>query len=432
MSTDNEYNKLLIVGSLIGLIGAIGLIVGMILQFNVFVNIDVFVLTMMTIALGIAIVCLLTFIGALTPDGLYINDERPGVIFLFLFIFAPTSLFSNQTTPLYYIMGMCNQLLDEGATLGFAFYMLLIGAALMLISFCIFVWIFLWKGRINPSGANLGESSTIGLIKISRIVINILAIVGCVGIILGFILPGYTSAGTVSGLLMYEDGSHLDLGALTFLILILGGILTAVLSLLANFGMKFGSKSELPLLAYLSLILILPGYTLKSTVLGFWSSSFYELLQFGGIIFGDAAKTITFGGWLLLLSAMGLMLVLFLSIMNYFFGQSAKMTAKVSKRGGLEGRRQKGKFPTGPPSASGPPAAEPGLGAQLSAQSGPPTGPPSASGGPPSTASFMPTAPAASGSPSASEVPTCPFCGKQLRFIDEYQRWYCDSCSQYV
>ena len=416
MSSENEYNKLLIVGSLIGFIGAIGLVIGMMIQFGVFVpgNMDIFVLAMMTIALGISIVCLLTFIGALTPEGFYVNDERPGLIALVLFIFAPTSLISNHSTPLYFVMGMGNQLLDDGATLGFGFYLLLIGAVLILTAFFIYAWIFLWKGRISTSGLNLGESQTIGLIKITRIVVNILAIVGCAGIILGFILPGYAATATVTGLLMYENGAHLDLEALTFLVLILGVAITAIFSLLANFGMNIGTKSELPLLAYLLVVMVLPGFTLKSTTLNVWSSSFYEILAFGRAIFSNSALTITFGGWILLLSVLGLILVLFLSFITYFFGQTAKMTAKVS------GRRR-GKFPSSPPSATGPPSAEPGLGAQLSAQSGPP-----------SAATFMATAPAASGPPSATEVPTCPFCGKQLRFIDEYQRWYCDSCTQYV
>lgn len=417
MSSENEYNKLLLVGSIIGFIGAIGLIVGMIIQFNIFVTMDIFVLAMVTIALGISIVCLLTFIGGLTKEGFYVNDERPGLISLILFIFAPTSLISNQTTPLYFVLGMSNDLLDLGGTVGFAFYLVLIGAALMLVAFFIYAWIFLWKRRVNYQ-----EVPDIPIIKITRIVINIIAVVSCVGIILGFILPGYTGA---TSLLMYEDGSHFDLEAFAFMILILGVAFTAVWSLLANFGAKFGTKSDLPLLGYLLLVMFLPGFTLKSTILNVYSSSFYEILVFGREIFLDGAKTIAFGGWLLLISALGLILVLFLSMISYFFGQSATWTAKAKQRGGLEARKQKGRFPTGPPSASDSTATDPGLGAQLSAQSGPPTGPPSA-------AAFMPTAPAASGPPAATDVPTCPFCGKQLRFIDEYQRWYCDSCSQYV
>jgi len=419
LSTENEYNKLLLVGSIIGFIGAIGLIVGMIVQFNIFVNMEVFVLAMVTIALGISIVCLLTFIGGLTKEGFYVSDERPGLIALILFIFAPTSLISNQTTPLYFVLGMVNDLLDTtGATIGFGFYMLIIGAALVLVSFFVFAWIFLWKRR-----SNYQEVPDIPIIKITRIIINIIAVVSCVGIIIGFILPGYSGA---KGLLMYEDGAHMDYEALAFMILILGVAFTAVWSLLANLGAKFGTKSDLPLLGYLLLVLFLPGYTLKSTILNVYSASFYEILSFGRDIFLDAGKTIVFGGWLVMISALGLILVLFLSMITFFFGQSAQYSARVQKRGGLEGRRQRGRFPTGPPSASGgPTSADPGLGAQLSAQQ-------STTSGPPSAASFMPTAPAASGPPAATEVPTCPFCGKQLRFIDEYQRWYCDSCSQYV
>ncbi|MHA1462000.1 MAG: hypothetical protein ACTSQ0_02920, partial [Candidatus Heimdallarchaeota archaeon] len=96
------------------------------------------------------------------------------------------------------------------------------------------------------------------------------------------------------------------------------------------------------------------------------------------------------------------------------------------------------KFPTGPPSAD-----TGGLASQL-ASSGPPsaaTGPPSAlgqeptvSGQPPTPPSFLASgsSPPSAAAPAATDKPTCPFCGKALRFIDEYQRWYCDSCAQYV
>jgi len=35
-------------------------------------------------------------------------------------------------------------------------------------------------------------------------------------------------------------------------------------------------------------------------------------------------------------------------------------------------------------------------------------------------------------SASESQIPICPTCGRKLRFIPEYQRWYCDKEKKYV
>ncbi len=44
-------------------------------------------------------------------------------------------------------------------------------------------------------------------------------------------------------------------------------------------------------------------------------------------------------------------------------------------------------------------------------------------------ASPQPTAPAPAPSPA---TPTCPTCGGPLRYIQQYQRWYCDKEQKYV
>ncbi len=33
--------------------------------------------------------------------------------------------------------------------------------------------------------------------------------------------------------------------------------------------------------------------------------------------------------------------------------------------------------------------------------------------------------------PSQQDSETCPDCGQQMRYIDDYDRWYCDSCGEY-
>lgn len=34
--------------------------------------------------------------------------------------------------------------------------------------------------------------------------------------------------------------------------------------------------------------------------------------------------------------------------------------------------------------------------------------------------------------PGASSTPTCPTCGNSLRYVQQYQRWYCDKEQKYV
>jgi hypothetical protein len=46
---------------------------------------------------------------------------------------------------------------------------------------------------------------------------------------------------------------------------------------------------------------------------------------------------------------------------------------------------------------------------------------------PPVTPTYSPAVPAA-----APPSPTCPACGQPLRYVQQYQRWYCDNEQKYV
>lgn len=430
MSSENEYKKLLVIGTLIGLLGSLAIIVGMILDI-VGGAIAVHGLAILTLVFGIFITCLITFLGALTPHGLNINDERPSLFALLLFIFAPTVIFTSFNTPLYFLLDYGNAVLGSGS-ISASFYIVFIGVALLLIAFLFLAWIFLWKNRMSSTGGlNLGGgSSDIGFVKILRIITSFLTILAATGIILGMILPASGTA--AAGLLMYEDGTQLDLAALTFIVILAGIVITAVIMLLGNFGVKKFPNSELPVLALLSLAIILPGYEPQSATTSFWSSPVRALLSFGNSIFGD----LEIWGWILIVGLLVLVLAFFLGILSFFLGKTATYLARPGRAprtggsGGLEGRRKKGKFPSGPPSA--PPGTMDG--SQPAALSGQPSGTqPTVTSAPPSPPSFMPSAPTgASTTAPSGDSPTCPFCGKGLRFIDEYSRWYCDTCSQYV
>ncbi|NPE08797.1 MAG: hypothetical protein GNW80_10995 [Asgard group archaeon] len=429
MSSENEYKKLLVIGTLIGLLGSLAIIVGMILDI-VEGTIAVHGLAILTLVFGIFISCLITFLGALTPHGLNINDERPSLFALLLFIFAPTVIFTSFNTPLYFLLDYGNAVLGSGSITA-SFYIVFIGVALLLIAFLFLAWIFLWKNRLSSTGGlNLGGTSDIGFVRVLRIITSFLTILAATGIILGMILPATGTA--PAGLLMYENGLQLDLAALTFIVILGGIVITAIIMLLGNFGIQKFPNSELPVLALLSLAIILPGYEPQTATTSFWSSPVRALLSYGNSIFGD----LEIWGWILIVGLLVLVLAFFLGILSFFLGKTATYIARPAREarsggsGGLEARRKKGKFPSSPPSA--PVRSVEGL--PPAPLSGPSTGTqPTVTSAPPSPPSFMPTAPqGASTSAPSGDSPTCPFCGKGLRFIDEYSRWYCDTCSQYV
>ncbi|NHJ31408.1 MAG: hypothetical protein FK732_00955 [Asgard group archaeon] len=429
MSSENEYKKLLVIGTLIGLLGSLAVIVGMILNI-VDGTIEVRGLSILTLVFGIFITCLITFLGALTPHGLIINDERPSLFALVLFIFTPTVIFASFNTPLYFLLDLGNAILGS-VTIPASFYITFIGIALLLVAFLFLAWIFLWKNRLSSTGGlNLGGgASDIGFVKLLRIITSFLTIFAAVGVILGMAFPASITAS--SGLLMFEDGSQLDLAALTFIIILGGIVITAVIMLLGNFGISRFPNSELPVLVLLSLGIILPGYAPPSATVSVWSSPVQELLSYGNSIFLD----LEIWGWILIVALLVLVLAFFLGILSFFLGKTASFSPRPGRAprtsGGLEARRKKGKFPSGPPSApaSGPPSSD---GMPSPALSGPISGQqPTVTSAPPQPPSFMPSSQPSTAAPSG-EQPTCPFCGKGLRFIDEYSRWYCDSCSQYV
>ncbi len=429
MSSETEYKKLLVIGTLIGLLGSLAVIVGMILDI-IEGAIEVRGLSILTLVFGIFVTCLITFLGALTPHGLNINDERPSLFALLLFIFAPTVIFTSFNTPLYFLLNYGNDVLGSGSITA-SFYIIFIGVALLLIAFLFLAWIFLWKNRLSSTGGlNLGGASDIGFVKLLRIITSFLTILGAVGVILGMVFPASGTA--VAGLLMYEDGTQLDLAALTFIVILSGLTITAIITLLGNFGIKKLPKSELPILALLALGIILPGYAPESVTVSVWSSPVQELLSYGNLIFGD----LEIWGWILIVGLLVLVLSLFLTILSFFLGKTATFSARPGREGRsgrLEVRKKKGKFPSGPPSApaTGPPSAINGMSSP--ALSGPPkSSQPIVTSAPPQPPSFMPTSPPGGAGTQANDNPTCPFCGKELRFIDEYSRWYCDTCSQYV
>jgi len=430
-SENKNYRVLLLIGALLGLLGAIALAVGMFISFGVVSGgVDVFGIVIVTIVLGIAIVNLLTFIGTLSPRGLMVDDERPALFSLALFIFAPITIISNYASPLYYLLEQGNSLLSSA---DYAFYITFIGAAFMLIAFFFMAWIYAWKNRFSSTGGlNLSGNTEIGLVRVLRIIMSFLVIVASIGLILGMSLPTYSGTGTVQGLLLSGVGGGLDLKALAFIILLGGTFFTSLFVLLSNLGALKTTRSEVPLLAFLGLVIFIPGYAPPGAELGVWSSPIFELLQFLSGINSNATITMSVWGWILFMGILIFILALIVGVLTFYFARSATVSPRAPKTTGrLEAKKKKGKFPTGPPSA---PVGD--LSTTLSAgasaaTSGPPVGSqPVVSSEPPTPPSFMPSATSAAGP--ASETPTCPFCGKTLRFIEEYQRWYCDSCAQYV
>jgi hypothetical protein len=420
LSSENEYKKLLIIGTLIGTIGSVGLIIGMIFDF-IGAGIKILDTAILAWGIGIFILCLITFFGALTPSGLIFNDERPSLFALALFIFAPTIVISEYGTPMIYLLQTGNELLSTGSA-GFVNYLTYIGIALLLVAFVILSWIFLWKKRFSFTGASgqVTDEDDIGIVKFMRILTGIIAIVAGVGLIIGLLVK--TSSTALASLLMSEDGSNLDLTALALMVFILGIIVTAVIMLLSNFGVGKLPKSEIPTIVLLFMLIALPGYAPESTSLTVWTTPIFKILEYGKVIFNN----IVFMGWLLIFSALALVLAFMLGILTYFMNTTATYVERAARPKTVRRDRRQ-------PSALEQYAQTEGLASQLatttetqpsfmpSTSTGPPSGPPS---GPPTGS---PT-----GTAAQAESPTCPFCSKKLRFIEEYQRWYCDSCAQYV
>jgi hypothetical protein len=407
LSSENEYKKLLIIGTLIGLIGSLALILGVIFNY-ITTDLNVLDLAIVAWTAGIFIICLITFLGSITPTGIVFDDERPSLFAIALFILAPTLVVSPYNTPMYYLLETGSELLGAGDA-GFTTYLIFIGVVVLLVAFLILTWVFLWKRRAtSASELYLDEASEIGLVKFLRIITSALVITAGVGIILGFVITPTTTL--TASLLMSGDGSGLDFSALAFMVYILGIVVTAIIMLLGNIGKTKIPGSELPLLALVISILAFPGYEPSGVSATVWSTPIYKLLEFGKNEYGN----ITFIGWMLLIGASITILAFLLLIITYFM----KSSATFVERSVRTGRVKRTRTPKGPPTATVQDMAPPSgaLADQLSS-----TGPPSAA---------VPTGPPGAGV--SAETPTCPFCGQNLRYIDEYQRWYCDNCSQYV
>ncbi|NHJ48890.1 MAG: hypothetical protein FK733_13985 [Asgard group archaeon] len=422
MSSENEHNKLLIIGTLIGLIGSVILILGIVFSF---ISIDPTQINILDFAIiawtvGILFICLITFFGSATPKGLVYKDVRPSLLSIALLIFTPTRIISPYNTPLYYLLERGIALIGAGTAVAMT-YLIFVGIVLLMIAFFILTWIFLWK--MKPTATDdlyADESTDIGFIKFIRIVTSIVVIVAGVGIFLGFVLPISTDPLYPASLLMSLNGSALDFSALAFLIYILGLIVTAGIMLLGNFGVGKIPRSELPLVALIAGLMVLPGYSPTDVSDTVWSTPIYKLLEFGKNLFG----TVTFMGWLLLICVAVLVLAFMIGVLSYFLKTAATFEARTTTTGRMEPRRRR---KTSATSALEDYAATSSgdLASQLSTTSGPPTGTtPVATSGPPTG---PPT-----GTTAQPDKPTCPFCSKQLRYIEEYQRWYCDSCAQYV
>jgi hypothetical protein len=416
-SEDDEYKKLLATSTLIGLIGSVLLIVGMVLDI-ISVGVKILDLWILAWVIGILIVNLLTFLGAATKYGLVINDERPSLLVTALFIFAPTLLISDKNTPMFYLLELGNRSIGEGLAT-FMNYLGIIGMGILLITFFIQTWIFLWKNRLAFTRDTYFEGSEIAFVRVVRILTGIISVVAGIGIIIGMVVAPST---TTSSLLMFEDGSQIDLKALAFIFFLVGTVITAIVMLLSNFGILKTPKTEIPLLVLLLAIMILPGYAPPSATITTWSTPIFKLLEFGQVIFGD----ITAMGWILIISVLALVIGFMVGIITFFIKTSAVFEAKPT----TTVRRRRARIPKRQPTAAIEDIrpASGSLAEQLaSSQTQQP-----ATSGPPSTPGFMPTAPPTGTAAPAADKPICPFCGKALRFIDEYQRWYCDSCQQYV
>ncbi|MHA1123494.1 MAG: hypothetical protein ACTSPC_11925, partial [Candidatus Heimdallarchaeota archaeon] len=248
-SDDDEYKKLLATSTLIGLIGSVLLIVGMVFDI-ISVGVKILDLWILAWVFGILIVNLLTFLGAVTKYGIVINDERPSLLVTVLFIFAPTLLISDKNTPMFYLLELGNRSIGAGSAT-FMNYLGIIGMALLLISFFIQTWIFLWKNRLAFTRDTYFEGTEIAFVRIVRIITGILATVAGIGIILGMVIAPST---TSSSLLMFGDGSQLDITAMAFIFFVAGTVITAIVMLLSNFGILKTPKTEIPLLVLLLVI----------------------------------------------------------------------------------------------------------------------------------------------------------------------------------
>ena len=415
MSSENEYKRLLIIGTFIGILGSLAIIFGIISDF-IRVGVKILDLGIFAWAIGIFIICLVTFLGAFIPFGLMLNDERPSLFAIALFILAPTIVISEHTTPMYYMLTIVNELLSTNSA-SFMNYVGFIGIILLITSFIILSWIFAWKfRRYTASDIYQDDFTEIKFVRIMRLVTCICTITASVFIILGLITP--TNSETAS-LMMSGIGSNFDFSAFAFMAQMIGLTTTAVIILIGNFGAPRIPRNEIPLIFLLFIMLVMPGYAPQGTTITTWSSPVFKILEYGRYNF----RNLIFMGWVLLIGVLLLVLAFMLGILTYFLKTSATYVSRPASTGRVKTTKTKK-----PKRTKAEPEQVGTLATQLSTSpTGTQTIPSSSPTGPPTGTITGP--PVGAQTP---EQPTCPFCGKNLRFIQEYQRWYCDSCSQYV
>jgi len=437
LSSERNYEKLLIASSIIGSLGAVQLIVGIILILTQ-TTLSIQELAILVFVINILIICLTTFFGALPAVRFTFKDERPALVSLLLFLFAPFTLISKYTTPLYYFI---ETKLNTG-TFSVIHYLSLVGIAFLLLSFMFYSWIFFWKLSQRSSQAT---SSEIPIAKASGLSASGISIVAIIGIIVGLALP---AASTGSSLLLSAGtGTQLSFSALTFLVYLVTILTTAFVVFLSHFDKVNLPRTDTPLLFMLFTFLALPGYAPPSASESIWSSPVYKLLEYGIYIFNDMTTI----GWILIISVLIGVFAFLLVGITYFL----KISATVEEKPVLTPSVTSSTTPTSHDVQTPPAAGSSPLGSLADTLAGTTQSPPAAisSGSPPTVSSGPPSAVPSVGSqssppsfgittqksptltptkPITKEKPTCPFCGKELSFIEEYQRWYCYNCSQYV
>ncbi|MEA2071615.1 MAG: hypothetical protein U9O98_10040 [Asgard group archaeon] len=438
---DANYKPLLVIGNISSVLGSAAIIVGLLLSLGFFSgSFNLFGLVIIALAAGIFIVSLLSFFGTISPSGFAINDERGTLFTLAIFLLSPIVIISKYTTPVNFLLALGNSELTDNGTLSVGMIIALIGAIVLFLAFVILSLVFFWEHRFLSADISLYSANGNPVIKTLRIVTSILVIASGIFIILGMFLT-IDSAGDFN----YLTGNlgHLDLEALLYIIKIGSAVVIALLLLLTNIGILRAPKNEVPLLGFIMIPIFLPGWTPTALQTSFWTTPIYEQLLSLNEILNDTGSELTTFGWITLISILVFILTFFLAGGTLIFSFSSTMTTGTI--GGTTRRRRRKKTPQSPPSAESslddvtssaigaPPSGD--LASQLSGQETAAGQQPKVSSEPPSPPSFM----ASSGPPSAAapaeqeeEKPTCPFCGKELRWIQEYSRWYCDSCQQYV
>jgi hypothetical protein len=451
INVQEKYKNLLLIGTIIGMLGTIAVIIGLLLEFELFkdslttTKINALIITVFCLA--IFIIELLTFLGILTPFGFRANDERPGLFGLFLFLYLPPITLTYTISPFSYLIQYSQVAIAAfvgfDVALGFDFFLLFIGVALLFISMVIHGLIFLikqrWTKRLSEDLSLSGQEKPT-FVKGLTFATAFFMIISSIAMILGVALPPYEGT-DMKGLLFTLSNNYLDLGVMFFILEMVTILIVALVVILSNLGIFGEPLSTTPLLGFASLPLLMPSVVLASYSLNTISSTIVDLFNFIGNNIGTG---LTAFGWILFIGALLFLLAFMIGVAGAFYFRSASAVERPARR------RSRTSGPTSPPSASldemtndvvsGPPSSSgpPSLASQLGS-SGPPSGKePTVTSEPPQPPSFMPStgegqSQAPSGPPSAAqETPTCPFCGKPLRFIDQYQRWYCDNCQQYV